>query len=34
MAGIKDKIEEEDLAMELIEKTDEVVVKDGKINPA
>jgi hypothetical protein len=34
IAGVKEKIEEEDLAMELIEKVDEVIIKDGKITPA
>ncbi|MEK7309711.1 MAG: hypothetical protein AAB038_02735 [Planctomycetota bacterium] len=34
MAGIKDKIEEEDRAMELIEKADGVIIKDGKVTPA
>ena len=34
MAGIKDKIEQEDRTMELIAKADEVIIKDGKITMA
>lgn len=33
-AGIRERIEEEDRSMGLIEKIDEVIIKDGKITPA